>query len=227
MPMEDDDREIQTRTDNAPTEALILSYAAPDSGSSSILPLLLRPIGWPTIAAAVFMMLSFAWANRLPLADVRFQLLGLLLGLVVVGSWLPRVVIQMVVAVRMWMPPTAAVIRGWITPPLVLAMTILLLWSEIPLGVSIAVSRPAMDRLVQQVSASGGAVPNRARAGLFTALWIEEIPGGIRFLAEGSGFFRAAGGFAYSPDGPPPQADMFDQYTPIGDGWYLRRWIKP
>jgi hypothetical protein len=218
----------------------VLPYAARGAQQGGAWRLAWSRIGWETIVPAALGALSLLWAHRLPLSEIAFDLLAFALFLVTLVLWAPRALAQVAMlllsrnnntepgsaereASRLWV--------GWIVPPMIVVVACWLVSYDVPLRVGIAISRPAMDRFAKQLASAppGAKIPRTARLGIYSAVEIQPIPGGVRFLVEGSGFFRSAGGFAYSPDAPPPpqDGDLSDVYTSIDGGWYVRRWIKP
>lgn len=75
-----------------------------------------------------------------------------------------------------------------------------------------------MDRVAQQVSNAPGAATRVSWIGVYPVEKVEVIPGGMRFIVKGSGFMDA-GGFAYSPNGPPPKIGE-DYYRHLWGAWY-------
>jgi len=98
-----------------------------------------------------------------------------------------------------------------------------LLFAGIPRKMMFRANMPAMNRWVQQLLTTAGAPPPVARVGSYDVEDVELIPGGVKFLVEGAGFFRRGGGFAFSPSGPPAvNGPAYETYSPLGGGWYLR-----
>ena len=111
--------------------------------------------------------------------------------------------------------------RRWLLTPVIVACTILLLHLNAPFRLAFYLSRPAMDRLAQQVLDAPDEAPRGAWVGLYNADAIETVPGGMRFIVSGAGVFTRVG-FAYRPSGPPPVTP--DRYRHIEGPWYV--WIE-
>jgi hypothetical protein len=95
---------------------------------------------------------------------------------------------------------------------------------DIPLRVRLAASQPAIDALSAEFAAPGApmTLPDRW-IGLFDAERIERFEGGYRFLVKWTGFLDP-GGFAYSPDGTPPNLGGEDWYGRLDAEWWI--WIE-
>ena len=181
-------------------------------------------IAWVASAGAVASATLMLWEGRLPPPRGLLSLLGLLIGLTSAGLWLASGVIEVVVvrwAGRSARPHAAALL---ILTPVLLATIWGLLAAGLPCRWMFRANKPAMDRWAQSFLAAPSPAPFQARIGSYDAFAIEPIPGGVKFLVRGAGFFRAHGGFAYSPSGPPtPDTADNEIYTPIGGAWYTRR----
>lgn len=117
-------------------------------------------------------------------------------------------------------------LRDWMllgTAVIVLATAIAVV-GNVPLRVRLAASQPAIDALSAEFAAPGApmTLPDRW-IGLFDAERIERFEGGYRFLVKWSGFLDP-GGFAYSPDGTPPNLGGEDGYSRLDAEWWI--WIE-
>jgi hypothetical protein len=71
-----------------------------------------------------------------------------------------------------------------------------------------------MTRTAREVVAGTRDPETIDRIGLWNVHEVKRLPGGMRFLVEGAGFFDSRG-FLYPTDGrPPPDASYYDA------GWY-------
>lgn len=181
--------------------------------------------GWLTLLAAAVVLFATLWLARSGGVDF---IIALLLGL----SWCAVLVLWLargIVCLTLWLSGRASgrgtlhVPRGpywrWAATPAVFAAMLVLCTAQAPLHIGFAVSRPAMQRLATSVTAGppNTTFPDR-RVGVYEARGIEPFPGGMRFWVTQVGFGDTLG-FAYSPNGPPPDLGE-DRYRPLGDGWY-------
>lgn len=95
--------------------------------------------------------------------------------------------------------------------------------SGAPFHVRLALSRPAMEALAVELLEPGVIGSADRWIGLFDAESITEFAGGYRFLVKGTGFLDPAG-FAYSPNGEPPNLGGEDRYTHIEGPWWV--WVE-
>ncbi len=112
--------------------------------------------------------------------------------------------------------------RHWVVGPALLALTILLCVTEVPLWATYWISKSAMDRLAVQVMSTSMPASGPVRVGFMQAVDCEPIPNGMHFRVEGSGFIDR-GGFAYFTSPPAPRGR--DQYRHWHGNWYL--WHEP
>jgi hypothetical protein len=102
-----------------------------------------------------------------------------------------------------------------------LFLAILLVRWNVPFRAAFIISKPAMDRLAQEVMASPPLTSFfiSRRVGLFSAMYIEKLPNGVRF-ASGYGHPFDYNGFAFSLSPLPPESHGYN-YIHYHDNWYL------
>jgi hypothetical protein len=147
--------------------------------------------------------------------------LGFVVSILLIAVWLGRLVISAILA-RYFAAPLFAnrsVGRRWISWPIAILLCVVLIESGAPLRVRFWISRPAMDRLAQeimQLPLGGSKWPNR-NVGLYRTYRIDRFEGGMRFLVtyKPSG----CGGFAYFSDRSPPSGTT--EFEHFSGPWYL------
>jgi hypothetical protein len=176
-----------------------------------------KPVGWFLTTAAILAALMLCYAHSVPAFYFGALLLGAFSCFGVVGTWIIRFFIRLVL-VLIARDPTLRVWAQWwrwLYVPVVLALTYFALTFDAPLKVCFLISRPAMDRLAHEVATTPGPYADR-RVGWYTATRIEAIPGGVRFEIPSAGFL-SKGGFAKSPVPPTVSTWRYRHYS--GD-WY-------
>jgi hypothetical protein len=151
-----------------------------------------------------------------PVFDLGFRILFLLIIV-----WLVRVLIALLLARYYAIPITGsrAAGRRWTTMPVVILLCAFLIDSGVPLHIRFWISRPAMDRLAQeimQLPLGGSKWPNQ-NVGLYRTYRIDRLEGGMRFLVTYK--FSGCGGFAYLTDQAP--ASVRTEYEHYSGPWYL------
>jgi hypothetical protein len=177
---------------------------------------------WLALVAGIACAFIMLWAARLPVSNLVLLAIGFLIG-TVSGFLCLLCSIAEVLIIKS--QGTLVVRRATLllATAMLLASTWALLSLEVPRRIMFHANKPAMDLWVRKLLATPVAPPWNAQVGSYDAFDIEPIPGGVKFLVEGSGFFRMGGGFAYSPPGPPPATGpAVETFTPLGGGWYLR-----
>lgn len=186
---------------------------------------LLRPPGWPMHAAAALTAVLLLVSVSVPGTILPLLMLVILSSLVLAGLWVVRYAAALRL-VRYYGDPglkRPGSRRRWLTVPLIAVTTFLLLLVQVPLCVTFWLSQGAMERTARAVmQLPVGAEKEPAHwIGLYPTVKIERIPGGMRFLVQGTGIFDREG-FAYSPDGE-PTATGDDYYTHFSGPWWLWR----
>lgn len=102
----------------------------------------------------------------------------------------------------------------WLITPGILATMIGCLALNVPLYMTFFVSLPFMNRTAAQVLTPAKPPLSISWIGVYPVERVEAFQGGMRFLVAGTGFMDS-GGFAYSPNGPPPR---------IGEDYYHHLW---
>jgi hypothetical protein len=189
-----------------------------------------RSIEW---VAGILSMLSLAvmlWGARLPLVDIVPTLLGGLMAVVAGGFWTVAAAAEVDIFLAANRPAHRKTMWLVLWTPTVLSVTWALLHAGVTSQLVFRANKPAMNAWAQSflTTPAPPKISTPVRIGLYTAYDIEPIQGGVKFFVEGAGFFRSAGGFAYSPSGPPPVAtDPSETFTPLGGAWYMRTVEEP
>ncbi|MEO3892594.1 hypothetical protein [Nonomuraea sp. B5E05] len=108
----------------------------------------------------------------------------------------------------------------WSLPPLIVLLVCGLVYVGAPLKARFALSRPALDGRSQAFSHGAPLPADDEWIGLFPVERAERIRGGVRFAIDGTGFF-STDGFAWSPEGEPPEPEGEDLYEHWQGPWYL------
>ncbi|TDC04515.1 hypothetical protein E1267_22545 [Nonomuraea longispora] len=167
----------------------------------------------PTVVAA----LATVWATSVPGADPMWLALT-------VNVWVFIALIWVLTLARMlFRDESSTRLRRewpvWSLPPLIVLLVCGLVYVGAPLKARFALSRPALDGRSQAFS-HGAPLPADEWIGLFPVERAVRIPGGVRFAIDGTGFFGTAG-FAWSPEGEPPDPEGEDLYEHWQGPWYL------
>ncbi|HVP11387.1 MAG TPA: hypothetical protein VMV94_09410 [Phycisphaerae bacterium] len=180
---------------------------------------LLQPPGWLFHIAAVVAGLIALLLAGLLLQSVALSMLAPCGAMILMVIWLLRLAAAIGLAwyhhdpvfsrLRTW--------RRWLSGPVLLLVLWVLLDLQVPLRLTFLLSQEAMDKLAGEVMQTpvGTKTLSSRRVGLYTAIRIERIEGGMKFLTR-------EGGFAYSPDGPPPPGYP-DTYMHFSGPWYV--WV--
>jgi hypothetical protein len=165
------------------------------------------------------------WSARLPVSDFILAAIGLLIG--IVSGLLSVISSAGELTVLKHVPRSRRRKMLLLATPFILAMTWVLVVSGVPSSLMFRANKPAMDVWVKKFLTTSTVPPGGfANIGSYGAYNIKAIPGGVKFLVNGAGFFRSGGGFAYSPDGPPAPTP-FETFTPIRSGWYVETYDEP
>jgi hypothetical protein len=189
-----------------------------------------RSLEWAAGILSVLCLSLMLWGARLPVAAFVPSALGGLIGVVAGGIWIVAVAGEVDIFLAANRPARRRAIRFVAWTPIVLALTWALLHVGSTRRLMFRMNKPAMDAWAQSFLSTPAAPKTSApaRIGSYTAYDIEPISGGVKFFVEGAGFFRSAGGFAYSPSGPPPvTTDPSETFTPIEGAWYVRTVEEP
>ncbi|HVF11091.1 MAG TPA: hypothetical protein VNA16_09830 [Abditibacteriaceae bacterium] len=194
---------------------------------------LLQPLGWPTHLLAIAATLVFLWDSSRGL--IGFTPALILAGLVLAVSiiWIGRLLVRCVIAAFYRRAPWAyrAGWKNWLVAPALLALSLVLHKTKVPVRIGFWISKPAMERLVRQalVAPKNGLPPPR-RVGVYHADNIEKLGQGVRFVVVKDGFLFTESnfGFAYFPGGKPPTSippNFHDwstgpQHKPLGGNWF-------
>jgi hypothetical protein len=171
-----------------------------------------RGLATNVLALAALVYTAYVFSVPSPfMGSIYSELLWIGVGL----AWLVHV------AVTVWRnrPLTFGATRSWLIVPTLAAIALTLVWTEAPFQARYRLSRGAMDSTARRVMRDPGSADRIDRIGLWNVSAVERVPGGMRFLVDGSGFIDF-GGFAYSPNGPPQGADIAD-YEHLDGPWWL------
>jgi hypothetical protein len=194
---------------------------------------LMRPPGWQMHAAVAIAAALLLISGSVPGTFGDLLATGAFCGTVLAVLWFIRFVIAIDYNTLSF--KEAAIRRRWLTTPAVVVVTILLLWVQAPLHVTFWLSESAMNRMARDVMKSpiGKGKPN-GWIGLYPATGIQRIEGGMQFSIRRLGYLpstpgsdgKESWGFAYYPDGPPPDS-YYLEYVHFGGPWYLciSRWM--
>jgi hypothetical protein len=184
----------------------------------------LGPVRWPVNLATWAALLFALWFARLPGGQIRSSpALLILIGLGLL--WLAWPVLR-VMAARKYGWPHSLLMRGQkqriaVGAALMLASAAIVF--ALPFRAAVAVSRPAMDRMAQQIVASVKPYGEDQWVGLYPARRIKQVPGGMRFTVEERN--RAyKSGFTYLPKVDPKRVGWSNKnYRYLGGGWWSWR----
>lgn len=178
--------------------------------------LLIRPIGWPTIALSIVLAAWTVWGFSFPGGPSMGTYASLALGWFTVGSyWFVRLVVCSAIGE---LRPVLDAWRHWAAPLAVALVTAALLATSVPLLVRFNLSQGEMNQLARD-AASGVVVEGTDSVGLFPIKRVETFQGGVRFIVNEC--MADTCGFAYSPKGPPPNLGGEDSYLHLEGSWYL------
>ena len=148
-------------------------------------------------------------------------------GLLLLGWWLARVVWWW--ARRRRSPGREPLARGLflrrLWEPLTIVTCGMIAFTGIGFPARFAMSRPALDRYVQELRARGDSTPPAGHVvGLFRLREVEVLPGGVVRLITTSCMMDNCG-IAYSLNGPPPVIGE-DSYRHLSGNWWhwFRSW---
>ncbi len=181
----------------------------------------LRPPGLPMHSATLGAMLWALVSFSAPGAYTEAALLAALLWLLLVATWLIRLIAVLFLARMKSMRH-----RGWLVLPAFGLITFGILCLGLPMRLRFFVSRPALTRLANQAIASGpkslsswgsGTVQ---RAGAYDVIVSQVTPAGeVDFIVTGTFFMRSCSGFTYKATGSPD--DPEGSFEPLGGPWYV------
>ena len=173
-------------------------------------------LGVPTILLVGLNAQLTLWAFSAPGGPSISVFLYLGLGWSCLGAyWLFRLV------GALWVDgfqPVLSKWRWWVLPPIAALVTATLLVTDAPFRARFALSRSAMNSVAQEM-VRDPTPPYPGRVGLYPVRRVEAFDEGMRFLVTGAGFVDPAG-FAYSPQGEPPNIGGEDRYWHLEGPWY-------
>ena len=162
--------------------------------------LILRPVGWPTFAAAAVPLAGLWWVATDP---ALYQMggeyiLGTLTAIPVATVQLARALPKRQLEERLGLPPRD--VRRWCAFWAMAAAAILGVFFGVPLRLAFRASQPAFEQVVAAIRANPAAPAVPPHAGLYTVSTYTDYgtPEAPILLIFTSG----DGGFRYSPDGP-------------------------
>jgi hypothetical protein len=185
----------------------------------------MRPPGPIATGIATAMSLFTLWWARVPGGDGGWILLAVGTWFILAIYWLGTVAettyhVMRGFAARAGLSPR---VRGWLTLPLVGVTTIALLQLDAPLRIGFWVSRPSMERFVQQVLAGTNAA--KARVGIYSASRAETVGAdGVQFVTNSKPGIFSVAGFAHLPSGPPAAPASGVSYIHLHGSWYEYHW---
>ena len=130
--------------------------------------------------------------------------------------WLFRIVVVLLTAGK---GTVRASWVWWVAPAFVVAVTAALLWTSSPLHLRFNLSQRAMDEFALEAT-SDSEKPRPDRVGLFPVGRVQRFDGGMRFIVRGAGLIDKYG-FAYTPEGRPPNLGGEDNYLHLEGPWYV------
>jgi hypothetical protein len=186
----------------------------------------LGPLRWP-VSLATWAALGFAlWTARLPgeqIANSSSIYILITLGV----FWLSWPLIRWRFA-RKYGWPTSLLMQGQrqrILVGLCLLIGAALILKQLPLRAAMAVSQPAMDRMAQDLIASGQPYADDQWVGVYPAKRIKVLPGntGVRFTVEQDNrAYRS--GFVYFPHIDPKKSSWRNKdYRHVSGSWWAWR----
>ena len=188
----------------------------------------LGPVRWPVSVMSYAAIAVAVWYARLPGEQfVNSSSIWILAGLGV--FWLGWPVVRYLAA-RKYGWPTSLLMRGQrlrLTVGLSILLAAVAIVYQLPMKAALYVSRPAMDRLAQELLASGEFYADDRWCGVYKATRIRTIAtagrqhGGVRITVEETNrAYRS--GFIYLPYAD-PRRNSRRSYQPVGGGWWTWR----
>ncbi|WP_144069999.1 hypothetical protein [Nonomuraea indica] len=169
-----------------------------------------RPSRSAALAPPTLASLVTGYATSIPGSNVSLLGASAVFWAIVGLAWLCTL------ARMLFRPGRLALLRRawqvWALPPLIVVLTGGLLYLDAPMLARFTLSRPALDAAARTVSQGGPLPRDDEWIGLFPVEGAERIPGGLFFAVEGAGLIGSTG-FAYSPDGEPPQVGGEEAYA--------------
>ena len=188
----------------------------------------LGPVRWPVSLMSWGAIAIALWYARLPGDQLaRSSSLWILIAMGVL--WLAWPLVR-VIAARKYGWPTSLLMRGQrlrITVGLSILLAAVAIVYQLPMKFALKVSRPALDRLAQDLLASGEPYADDRWCGLYKATRVKTVPhagqqnGGVRITVEESNrAYRS--GFIYLPKAD-ARRNSRRSYQYLGDGWWSWR----
>lgn len=207
-----------------PVQPLPLDYASTRTTRTPgpVARFFLSRLGWPSYLIYSVLFVMWWFGLHAPVGSFGLLMLTMLGCMATAAFWFLRLILRAALAryfgtsvhYRQYIP--------WLVLPIIGAAMIFLARLGIPLKVSFALSKSAMQRVALAALSSGKETAPPQRAGLYVMQSIEVHPDGSVELECGKGFLET-GGYIYSPKNPPSAYWSDFVITPLGDGWYQYR----
>lgn len=192
--------------------------AAPASPPATVEPSPPRYRVWRAPGVLSYAAVAFAVLMALWLSSIQShvgQWATAVVWLSIAGSWVVR--IGGAARERLRFSPVEW--TRWLAIPAIFGIIGLIIWSNAPFDVRLALSRAGMDQAAAQVIADDRA--ERQWIGLWAVEDVERIPAGMRFIVA-SGDSNERWGFAYSETGGRPAImDGDDRYERDDGNWWI------
>lgn len=199
--------------DSRPVESVgVLDYRTPEMNRKRRFA---HPPGVVFHSFVAVIALATFWFWRVPYGDGLWSLGVWLIWFALGVVWLWKVA-------RRWIipgyEPVTAPRRLWFVFPIAFPVMIALVWLNIPVRLGFLVSRPQLSAIANIPSY------NPRWAGVYKVERINRAKGGtIIQIGLPPGIFEISG-YAHFPTAT-PQADLYETYTPLGNGWYIYHWV--
>ncbi|MEA2707562.1 MAG: hypothetical protein QOF78_163 [Phycisphaerales bacterium] len=188
----------------------------------------LGPVRWPVSLMSWGAIVIALWYARLPGGQIAgSSSLWILIGLGVL--WMMWPVVR-VIAARKYGWPTSLLMRGQrlrLTVGLSILLAAIAIVYQLPMKAALYVSRPAMDRLAQELLQSGEQYADDRWCGVYKATRVKvianrgDLRGGVRITVEESNrAYRS--GFTYLPTAD-TRKNTRRSYQHVGGGWWAWR----
>jgi hypothetical protein len=183
--------------------------------------------GWPFILLLVVASGATLWAARVPGGQSLYAIVSVCLWIGVFVRYFSHwiVVVTSAESVGAGIRKISGEWHQWALPATVFLIVLaasFLGWSR---QLAFRLSRPAMERLAQQVPA-GGNLPDQW-VGVYYARDIQALPDGMKFKLYDAGSISFGYGFAYFPRQlPPPSTSAWVEYEHWDGPWYVWRYLS-
>jgi hypothetical protein len=181
--------------------------------------LLTRPPRWLMHLATLGIFIWTLDAFSAPGFYTLAALVAILLWFLLIAAWLLRLIMALLTkkSLRRWQ---------WAVVPIAALLTLAMLWSEAPMRLRFAISKPDLARLAQQAIAAGPKplspweTTTIQRAGAYDVIVAQVSRNGeVDIAVSGTFFMRSCSGFTYDPAGSP--FDPEGSFEPLGGSWYV------